>query len=59
LRAKFFHRLHAMFFSGAALSPFIWNSLDELAVQGNRLSRANADRPRRYRNCAVLHVGTA
>jgi feruloyl-CoA synthase len=33
LRAKFFHRLHAMFFSGAALSPFVWNSLDELAVQ--------------------------
>jgi feruloyl-CoA synthase len=33
LRAKFFHRLHAMFFSGAALSPFFWNSLDELAVQ--------------------------
>ncbi len=33
LRGKFFHRLHAMFFSGAALSPFIWNSLDELAVQ--------------------------
>jgi feruloyl-CoA synthase len=33
LRAKFFHRLHAMFFSGAALSPFIWNSLDELSVQ--------------------------
>ena len=32
LRAKFFHRLHAMFFSGAALSPHIWNSLDELAV---------------------------
>jgi feruloyl-CoA synthase len=32
LRGKFFHRLHAMFFSGAALSPFIWNSLDELAV---------------------------
>ena len=26
-------RLHAMFFSGAALSPYIWNSLDELAVQ--------------------------
>src|SRR5258708_22987621 len=22
-----------MFFSGAALSPFVWNSLDELAVQ--------------------------
>lgn len=33
LRAKFFHRLHAMFFSGAALSPFVWNSLDELAIQ--------------------------
>ncbi|MGB8399336.1 feruloyl-CoA synthase [Bradyrhizobium sp.] len=33
LREKFFARLQAMFFSGAALSPFIWNSLDELAVQ--------------------------
>jgi feruloyl-CoA synthase len=33
LRGKFFQRLHAMFFSGAALSPFVWNSLDELAVQ--------------------------
>jgi feruloyl-CoA synthase len=33
LRQKFFSRLHAMFFSGAALSPYIWNSLDELAVQ--------------------------
>ncbi|KWV48791.1 feruloyl-CoA synthase [Bradyrhizobium macuxiense] len=33
LRAKFFDRLHAMFFSGAALSPFVWNSLDALAVQ--------------------------
>ena len=33
LRAKFFGRLHAMFFSGAALSPFVWNSLDELAIQ--------------------------
>jgi feruloyl-CoA synthase len=33
LRAKFFHRLHAMFFSGAALSPYVWNSLDELSVQ--------------------------
>ena len=33
LRAKFFRRLHAMFFSGAALSPFVWNSLDELSVQ--------------------------
>jgi len=33
LRAKFFSGLHAMFFSGAALSPFVWNSLDELSVQ--------------------------
>ena len=33
LREKFFARLHAMFFSGAALSPFIWNSLDELSVR--------------------------
>jgi feruloyl-CoA synthase len=33
LRASFFGRLQAMFFSGAALSPFVWNSLDELAVQ--------------------------
>jgi feruloyl-CoA synthase len=33
LRAKFFHRLHAMFFSGAALSPYIWNSLDELSAR--------------------------
>src|SRR5882757_8092828 len=33
LRQKFFGRLHAMFFSGAALSPYVWNSLDELAVQ--------------------------
>ncbi len=33
LRARFFSSLHAMFFSGAALSPFVWNSLDELSVQ--------------------------
>jgi feruloyl-CoA synthase len=33
LRAKFFARLHAMFFAGAALSPFVWNSLDELSVR--------------------------
>src|ERR1700722_4885802 len=33
LRQKFFHRLHAMFFSGAALSSYVWNSFDELAVQ--------------------------
>jgi feruloyl-CoA synthase len=33
LRGKFFDRLHAMFFSGAALSPYVWNSLDELSVQ--------------------------
>jgi len=33
LRTKFFSRLHAMFFSGAGLSPYIWDSLDELSVQ--------------------------
>jgi feruloyl-CoA synthase len=33
LRATFFKNLKAMFFSGAALSPFVWESLDELAVQ--------------------------
>jgi feruloyl-CoA synthase len=33
LRAKFFSRLHAMFFAGAALSAYVWNSLDELSVQ--------------------------
>jgi feruloyl-CoA synthase len=33
LRKNFFHRLHAMFFSGAGLSPYVWNSLDEIAVQ--------------------------
>ena len=33
LRANFFRKLHAMFFSGAALSPFVWQSLDELAVR--------------------------
>jgi feruloyl-CoA synthase len=33
LRARFFHRLQAMFFSGAALSPFVWNSLDELGLR--------------------------
>jgi feruloyl-CoA synthase len=32
LRDRFFQRLHAMFFSGAAMSPFVWNSLDELSV---------------------------
>jgi feruloyl-CoA synthase len=32
LRAKFFSRLHAMFFSGAALAPHIWSGLDELSV---------------------------
>ena len=57
LREKFFGRLHAMFFSGAAMSPFVWNSLDELSVQANRLPRADADRARRHRERAVLHVG--
>jgi feruloyl-CoA synthase len=33
LRASFFARLQAMFFSGAALSPFVWNSLNELAIE--------------------------
>src|SRR4051812_40631107 len=33
LREKFFQRLHAMFFSGAAMSPYVWSSLDELAVR--------------------------
>src|SRR5215510_14009429 len=33
LRGKFFARLHAMFFSGAALAPHIWNGLDELSVK--------------------------
>jgi len=33
LRKKFFSKLHAMFFSGAALSPYVWNGLDELSVQ--------------------------
>ena len=39
LRAKFFTRLHAMFFSGAAMAPYVWNALDELSVQetGNRV----------------------
>src|SRR3984957_20594553 len=32
LRRIFFRRLQAMFFSGAAMSPFVWNSLDELSV---------------------------
>jgi feruloyl-CoA synthase len=33
LRKKFFGRLHAMFFSGAALAPHIWNELDDIAAQ--------------------------
>jgi len=33
LRKTFFSRLQAMFFSGAGLSSYVWNSLDELAVQ--------------------------
>jgi feruloyl-CoA synthase len=32
-RNMFFRRLQAMFFSGAALSPHVWNSLDELSVR--------------------------
>jgi feruloyl-CoA synthase len=33
LREKFFGRLQAMFFSGAAMSAHVWQSLDELSVQ--------------------------
>jgi feruloyl-CoA synthase len=33
LRDKFFGKLHAMFFAGAALASHIWNGLDELSVQ--------------------------
>jgi feruloyl-CoA synthase len=33
LRATFFKRLQTMFFSGAAMSPHVWNALDELAVE--------------------------
>jgi len=33
LRKKFFSRLQAMFFSGAALSAHVWNGLDEIAIQ--------------------------
>ncbi|WP_168203013.1 MULTISPECIES: feruloyl-CoA synthase [unclassified Tardiphaga] len=33
LREKFFGRLHAMFFSGAGLSPHVWDSLDDLSVR--------------------------
>ncbi len=59
LRAKFFHRLHAMFFSGAALSPLCLEQPRRTRGAGNRLSRADADRPRRHRDRAVLHVGAA
>ena len=33
LRQMFFQKLQAMFFSGAAMSPFVWKSLDELSAQ--------------------------
>ena len=33
LRHMFFGKLQAMFFSGAAMSPYVWNSLDELSVR--------------------------
>lgn len=32
LRKMFFSRLHAMFFSGAAMAPHVWGELDELSV---------------------------
>ena len=57
LREKFFGRLHAMFFSGAALSPFVWNSLDELSVQatGSRVPMLTGLGA--TESGAVLHVG--
>jgi feruloyl-CoA synthase len=33
LRKKFFERLHAMFFAGAAMSAHIWRGLDEVSAQ--------------------------
>jgi feruloyl-CoA synthase len=33
LRQMFFQKLQAMFFSGAAMSPFVWKSLDELSAR--------------------------
>jgi feruloyl-CoA synthase len=33
LRRMFFQKLQAMFFSGAAMSPFVWKNLDELSAQ--------------------------
>ena len=59
LRAKFFHRLHAMFFSGAALSPFHLEQSRRTRGAGDRFSGADADRARRHRDRAVLHVGAA
>src|SRR6201981_2449518 len=38
LRANFFQKLQAMFFSGARQSTFGWQSLDELAVQETGVS---------------------
>src|SRR5579871_384824 len=33
LRKKFFERLHAMFFAGAAMAPHIWRGLEEVSAQ--------------------------
>jgi feruloyl-CoA synthase len=33
LRRKFFQRLHAMFFAGAAMAPHIWRGLDDISAQ--------------------------
>jgi feruloyl-CoA synthase len=33
LRKKFFERLHAMFFAGAAMAPHIWRGLDDISAQ--------------------------
>jgi len=57
-RAKFFHRLHAMFFSGGAVA-FHLEQHGRTRGAGNRLSRSNADRLGATETAPVLHVGTA
>ena len=57
LRAKFFHRLHAMFFQWRRAVALRLEQPRRTRGAGNRLSRAHADRARRHRDCAVLHVG--
>ncbi len=40
LRARFFSRLHTLFYAGAGLSPHVWKRLEELAVEtcGERIA---------------------